>query len=256
MRRALLTVVLLAAGTNATTAWANIYLATYTGVLTGNGYESYDVSGVFGTPGRALAGLAYRAQFRIDDSLPGAPIYIGPDAGGYRDVSKLLGGAAYGVAAQPVTATITVDGVTAAVDGSGASVALQTHHNFDQTYHYVQGAYGPSGAAGNNYVYFTATLFEPYEFLTSQDLRTPLDVDIAAIPTMSAAGGFSIYQYGADNPYGVDWAYGSARVDHLTIAAESTVPEPAAWSLLIGGFALTGAALRRRAAPFAKERCS
>ena len=35
-----------------------------------------------------------------------------------------------------------------------------------------------------------------------------------------------------------------------------TVPEPATWSLLIGGFALTGAALRRRAASFAREHCS
>ena len=45
----------------------------------------------------------------------------------------------------------------------------------------------------------------------------------------------------------------SLRVgDSLTPA----VPEPETWSLLIAGFALTGAALRRRAAPFAKERCS
>lgn len=34
-----------------------------------------------------------------------------------------------------------------------------------------------------------------------------------------------------------------------------TVPEPAAWSLLIAGFALTGAALRRRALNFTKGIC-
>lgn len=226
-------------------AAANVYLATYTGVLIGNSYASYDVSGVFGTPGLALAGLNYRAQYRIDDGLANTPIYIGPDAGGYRDVSRLLGGAAYGTTA-PVTATITINGVTVAVDGSGASVALQTHHNFDQTYHYVQGHAGTSGSAGSSYIYAYATLFEPYEFLTSQDLRTPIDVDLSAISTMTAAGSFSLRQFDAANPYGFDWAFGQFRVDHLTIAAaNSTVPEPAAWALLVAGFGLVGAALRR-----------
>jgi hypothetical protein len=46
-----------------------------------------------------------------------------------------------------------------------------------------------------------------------------------------------------------------ARFDDVAIDSVqplATVPEPAAWSLLIAGFALTGAALRRRALTFVK----
>ncbi len=225
-------------------ATAKVYIATYTGTVTGGPQTAYDVSGVFGTPYTALGGLAYRAVFRIDDALPGAPIYIGPE-GPYRDISVLLGGVGYGTTAVPVTATLTINGVTATVDGDVYSVAKQTHHNFDQTIHYVQGRYGASSQTGNNYVYQLATLFEPREFLTSADLRTALNVDLTGFAAGDAGGSFSIYQPNATNGFGYDYALGALHAEHLTIAA--AVPEPATWSLLIAGFGLTGAALRRRA---------
>ena len=43
----------------------------------------------------------------------------------------------------------------------------------------------------------------------------------------------------------------SSRLDNVVLTA--AVPEPAAWSLLIGGFALTGVALRRSVATLSKE---
>lgn len=36
-------------------------------------------------------------------------------------------------------------------------------------------------------------------------------------------------------------------VENLTLAAGATVPEPASWALMIGGFGLVGAAMRRKA---------
>ena len=41
--------------------------------------------------------------------------------------------------------------------------------------------------------------------------------------------------------------YGVNRLGAVTLTAAAAVPEPASWALLIAGFAMTGAAMRRRA---------
>ena len=46
---------------------------------------------------------------------------------------------------------------------------------------------------------------------------------------------------------GVSDSYGG-YLDDITISSVASVPEPASWALMIGGFGLTGAALRRRRA--------
>ena len=63
-------------------------------------------------------------------------------------------------------------------------------------------------------------------------------VNFAAFPgvfTLSAAGIRS-----------VTFSGGQYGVDNFTFAATGSVPEPTSWALMIGGFGLTGAALRRR----------
>ena len=243
MKRLCLAAALAAAAViGAAPASATITLATYTGTITGGNQSSYDVTGVFGTPNAALGGLAYRVVYRIDDSLPGAPFYFGPQ-GPNRDISELLGGSSYGIAAIPVTATITIGGVSVAIGGENASVDLQTFRNFQQTLHYVDGQVAALGAGNAAYVTEIATLFGSGGFLNSQDLRAPLDVDLTGFPAGQAGGGFSIYE---NNGGGYHWAFGQLRAEHLTIATAGAVPEPAAWSLMIAGFGLIGAALRRR----------
>lgn len=222
-----------AALTLAVPATAKIYLATWTGTLVGQ--NSYDISGVFGPAATSLAGLPYRVTYRMDDALPGAPVILYSDAQGFK--SSLRGGAQYGTTAVPVTATITVNGVTVFIDGSSQSDALQVHHYHDGVFHY---AFNP-----NSYVTEVALAFEPIEFLTSEDLRTPLDVDLTRLP-LPQGGGFGIHIPNPNNAYGYDWASGEARAEHLTISAAGAVPEPAAWTLMIVGFGLLGVVLRRR----------
>ena len=228
-----LVLTLAAALTLSVPATAKIYLATWTGTLVGP--NSYDISGVFGPAATSLAGLPYRVTYRMDDALPGAPFTLYTDPQGFK--SSLHGGAQYGTTAVPVTATITVNGVTVFIDGSSQSDAVQVHHYYDQVLHY---AFNP-----NSFVTEAALAFEPTEFLTSEDLRTPLDVDLTRLP-LPQGGGFGIHIPNPNNAYGYDWASGEARAEHLTISSAGAVPEPAAWTLMIVGFGLLGVVLRRR----------
>jgi len=211
---------------------AGITIATYTGHLIGG---SYDLSGVFGPSYSALAGLAYTASFRIDDGLAGAPVQF---QGSPATTSMIFGGIGYSPTAVPVNATITINGITARIAGIGAGYVIQTHGPYDQTLHHV--------VENGSYLTEDATLFHPRGFLASYDFRMPLDVDLTSFgPGGNDGGGFSLYRAGAT---GFQTAYGGLQADHLTVTLGAAVPELAAWSLMVAGFGLTGAALRRRPA--------
>ena len=214
-------------------ASAAITIATYTGHFTGGAETSIDVTGLFGAPFTPLGGTAYKAVFRIDDTLPGAPVYV--PISQYTDGTKIQGGSDYGTNVLPVSGTITINGRTQSFLGNAASVAIQIHHNYDSTIHYV------SGRRGSLFAHIVE--FEPIEFLTTPDLRAPLEYDLPAGDPNSGIY-FSIYQNDATT---YDYAFGAATIDHISITAGSAVPEPAAWSLMIAGFGLVGVALRRRA---------
>ena len=217
--------------TLAAPASSTIYYATYTGTLIG---YSQDISGVYGPAGTSLYGVPYTATFRMNDALPGAPFVSYSDVQGFH--SHLQGGAQNGTTAQAVTGSITVKGVTIAIDASSDNFAYQTHHYYDQSYHYVSSSEG--------FIDQLVTSFEPFEFLTSADLRTPVDVDVSNLE--QATGGFLIYTPNATNAYGRNWVQGSTQVEHLTISAAGAVPEPASWALLVAGFGLVGITSRSK----------
>ncbi|QXQ05971.1 PEPxxWA-CTERM sorting domain-containing protein [Sphingosinicellaceae bacterium] len=52
--------------------------------------------------------------------------------------------------------------------------------------------------------------------------------------------------YGGGPTYGASVTDGTDRLDYVGGIAATAVPEPAAWALMIGGFAMTGTAMRRR----------
>lgn len=215
-------------------AAATIYLATYTGHFIGGAASSQDVTGLFGAPRTSLDGTAYKAVFRIDDALPGASVYVPIDP--YHDGTQIQGGTNYQSNVLPVSATITVNSRTQSFLGAASSVAIQIHHNYDEILDYVNG--------GRGSLFAQVLQFEPVEFLSSPDLRTPLEYDVPNSAS-SASISFSIYQ---NDPTTYDYAFGYGAIDHLSITAGSAVPEPAGWALLIAGVGLVGVALRRRGA--------
>jgi hypothetical protein len=62
------------------------------------------------------------------------------------------------------------------------------------------------------------------------------------VTSTSGISGFSVLPFGTE---------GNLSIDDLTVITAAPVPEPASWALMIGGFALAGATLRRRAAKIA-----
>ena len=72
----------------------------------------------------------------------------------------------------------------------------------------------------------TATDGPPYDFADSKYTHF-------SVSSTNGIGGFSLLPFGAEYNYSID-----------NLAA--TVPEPGTWALMIGGFGLVGAAMRRR----------
>ena len=213
-------------------AEAAIYFATYTGTV--NGYYPQDVTGVFGTAGTPLSGVAYTAVYRIDDGLAGAPPYVG-DMGSGLYGSYVRGGSNYATTVLPVTAVLTINGHSESFIGSTQAVSQQIRYsNADSILDYVDGTYGYLNIALYTY---------PDRVLATGDFRDPLEYDVPAYAAASSGGGFSVYQNDAQT---YRYAFGSLSVSHLSITVGPTdVPEPDTWVLMLVGIALM-ATIRRR----------
>lgn len=89
--------------------------------------------------------------------------------------------------------------------------------------------FGPGTlVATGNYLYSSFTdKIVSYEFIVPHTASTF---------SLSLSAGGSGFQFGSDESWGID---------NFSMSAQA-VPEPASWAMLIAGFGLTGAAMRRR----------
>jgi hypothetical protein len=205
-------------------ASATILTATFTGFIA----SGHDQTGLFGNAGQNLAGLAYVTQYTFDTT---AGLYDNSYANG----EAIEGGAFYG-ASSPVTATMTVNGVT-----------------LSQTGPYKSYVFRETDVPAISYL--AGTLIDTPSAFADEDISNYAFVDLAALSSTLATtatliqGDFSFNSFDRTTNTETFDTFGQfSSQGTITISDGSTpgVPEPATWGLMIMGFGGAGAALRRR----------
>ena len=197
----------------ATSAQAAVMVATYSGYVT----YSADFAGVFGAANTDLVGERFTAVFRYDTTV---------SRNDYGTVRSVDGGVAFGSASPMLDSRITITGTTRHVEGAAQGMAY-----YDQGIH-VQHSSSDDGPLGVSIISMGVRPVNAPSLL-----ETPFE---AGAPLGGRIGGGAIYFRAA--PGAPDTLIGVA-VEHASVTA---VPEPATWALMIGGFGLAGAGLRRR----------
>lgn len=211
-------------------ASATVHNLVYTGTVT----EALDLTGEFGV-GANLVGMAFIAHVTYDDAKPGA----GHIGGAWYDYYTGDG------AANPVTATILLNGVTmsfGATDGTdlredrsllpGCTLDCTTG-SFEQS---AEDRFTENNLYTLNYVNLGGS--------TSDGTISGLAHTAPNFtnPPVDLFGFVNVFQQDVDTLETTKWAEVSVKIDSVS----GGVPEPAAWSLMLVGFGGLGAALRAR----------
>lgn len=201
-------------------AAAIVKVATYTGTVS----AGFDTTGVFGTPGTDLAGLRYVTRYTYDRTLGADQTSDG------LTYDRSLG---YAYQGNPViSASITINGVTKVLPGDYYGEVYTTTAGFE---------------GHVNWYGF-------YDGLTLVDSRIQ-NYDYAPAPASLDQSWGPVAQTGRGQGYAsfsttsfadvIESAYAYLNADG-TYSVTDPVPEPSTWALMIAGFGLVGAALRRR----------
>ena len=247
---------LLGAAVLTTAGGANAEILTVT--FQGTVLNGTDDTGVFGVAGANLTGDRYTAVYTIDDSI-NAYKHYDPTVG----LSEISGGTVYlpahhGMPAlgtqSPVSATITINGVTVPVPGAYYGLAWQTRpSNFGGEEYFIAQDKATSGLVTSNDYMKNQIASDKNRINPSYDFHVPFSYTIK--PSDEYHDG--IFQDSVCNS-GTDIC--SVDVDinlkptSITIAQafldppplDPPIPEPATWTMLILGVGMIGIAARRR----------
>jgi len=223
---------LLLAGAIIQPASAATYLITYTGTVS----SGVDSTGVFGTKWTNLAGNSFTVVYTLTSPQPGSETYSsGPTA-------YARGGSSSGTIS-PVSATITIKGITQTIDGSSFGQAYQFNDASDDSVSHVAQQYSL-----NETSYVNNTISSSVNnIVNSTDYTAALNYLGQADDYRS--GSFQIERYyvaGNGDYVFTGLAYGNLISNSVTIAAVDAAPEPATWAMMIAGFGGVGGSLPRR----------
>jgi hypothetical protein len=222
-----------ALGLSATSAQAALVDLTWSGTATGN-----DGLGLFGAPA-FLTGVAYTATYRFDTT-------VGFSQNNTDGVDQVVGGSFFDPD-QPIpliSASITINGVT--VDANGDYYSLYFRQSGEGSSQLTNLAQREN--PGNPQPY-GGELFQRV-FRLGNFYGRPLDqAGVFDFDASDNPGGhFNFFNVDAMGNLSGPNTDLSIIPDHLVIALAPSVavPEPATWAIMICGFGLAGAALRRR----------
>lgn len=213
MRSAILALALLGA---AGTADAAKVIVTHSGhVPVGGGTDYY---GLFTAPGTNLSGAAYTIAFTMDLSHTTSGVYTAPDG------TQVIG-YSYG----PESISVTVAGTTRTyADPQGGEMDRSWYAPGTNVRQYlVTDTFDDSFSGGDTLIFVQLASNDP--MFSSFDITSPFSY--TAAPGDSAYGSF--YYHGHN--FGL-------FDEH--VSSTGLVPEPASWSMMLGGFGLIGGALR------------
>jgi len=221
-------------------AAAAVIIYTYTGTIS----EGYDETGVFGTAGRDLTGLAFTAQFRLDDATWGAQHHDYPFRTGIEGQFEW----------NPIRASLTIAGGSPMTFGQGAGTQIQYDVESREGFLHGHGAYGETDYVDTNdrlvehQELFMGGDSVGHDYLPSPDYHTLPSLTAAATPDLNWYGHLLVDDYLYDLDTGEVLSRNSAFATFAPTALSVTtpVPEPAAWALMLTGFFGAGAALRSR----------
>jgi len=205
-------------------ARAAIHTAVYTGIVS----DGLDVTGVFGAPLASLDDLPFVATFRYDTALGDRTTLRGQ-----RDT--IVGGSTYGVPTMITEATLRIAGITVAFDRDYYGLA-DAAHGFVQT--------------GNGH-YFDDGITYNWDTLTAgaavSGAPPSLEWNMSAL-AWYGGGAFQLNSIDLASGQFLRRAGGSLLVTWVTTSGgtgATNLPEPASWALMIAGFGMVGATLRR-----------
>lgn len=248
----------------ATPASAARYVLTVTGNLqTDPAFNSdqTDRHGLFGTTGRVMSGEAFTARWAIDTASPWQ--VIPPDIGSVTTVIRGGNNPFYaygdGIIGSFTMAGRTIRDIGLSTNpfngstgiGSQSQIAVSDYDNSPQDLFAINATSGVNNPGGvlivngrslaggtiaMNLGFGARNVYTPGVFFDTFDLS-------AAAGDLSggANGQFAV----GGNGMGSNYYFRIATI--AMAAAPAGVPEPASWALLIAGFGLVGAAMRRRA---------
>ena len=196
---------------------AAVYQITMSWTVTGT-----DTTGVFGTPG-ALSG-AYTVSYFLNYPTPGSTDML------TSEVHNVYGGSEFGTTS-PAFATITIGGQSYTFDGSYWGQGFLQNGNPG-----VSGrdeVYGAAQADASNFLY-SYLYSDNHDFVSSLNFAVPLSY-MAQVGD-AWFGEFHISTINAS-------ASGQLTVQSVTVAA---VPELSTWTMMLLGFGMIGASIRRK----------
>lgn len=214
------------------------FLITYTGSVV----SGVDEIGIFGSPGMSIVGQRFRAEFLFNDPSPGARVTTSGNfsrtvSGGFAEIPSSIA---------PVSGFLTINGRSHFFDGNSQQGQVTVENQEPPLQIQDQIAVNIDGDSTDrifrNRIFIT--IVDDTGSLTNSIFLNNLSYNLNQPSKFRfGLGNFSI---GFDLPLSLS-AFGTINPDFISIEIlNSSVPEPANWTMMIFGFALIGISGRRR----------